>query len=201
MDAGFDRLETERLVLRRFTAADAAAFARYRSVPEVARYQSWDAPYPIERARAFVEWMTSHHPDEPGEWYQLAIATRDDPGVLIGDCAFQPREAEPVIADIGYTLSPEAQGRGYATEAIGELLRYLFADRAKHKVVADCDTRNTGSWRLLERLGFTREAEFRAAFRDGDGWGDDYVYGLLVGDWRERSTVGVQTPNGIGRTR
>lgn len=201
VDADFDRLLTRRLVIRRFTAADARPFARYRSLPEVARYQSWEAPYSIERARAFVDWMASHHPDDPGEWYQLAIATRDRPDVLIGDCAFQPRAPEPAIVDIGYTLSPEAQGHGYATEAVGELVRYLFDDRGKHKAAADCDTRNDGSWRLLERLGFTREAEFRAAFRDGDGWGDAYVYGLLAGEWRERSTVSTQTGTDIGRTR
>ena len=68
------------------------------------------------------------------------------------------RASEPVIVDIGYTFDPAYQGRGYATEAVGELVRYLFEDRGKHKVTADCDTRNDGSWRLLERLGFTREA-------------------------------------------
>ena len=134
MDADFDRLLTERLVIRRFAAADARAFARYRSLPEVARYQSWEAPYSIERARAFVDWMAAHHPDEPGEWYQLAVATRDDPTRLIGDCAFMARASEPVIADIGYTFDPAYQGRGYATEAVGELVRYLFEDRGKHKV-------------------------------------------------------------------
>ena len=101
------------------------------------------------------------------------------------------RASEPVIVDIGYTFDPAYQGREYATEAVGELVRYLFEDRAKHKVTADCDTRNDGSWRLLERLGFTREAAFRAAFRDGDSWGDEYVYGLLADEWRQRSTVGA----------
>ena len=155
VDAAFDRLLTERLVIRRFSATDAAAFARYRSLPEVARYQSWETPYPIERAREFIERMEGHHPDEPGEWYQLAVATREDPTTLIGDCAFLARAPEPVIADIGYTFDSAYQGRGYATEAAGELVRYLFDDRGKHKVCADCDTRNDGSWRLLERLGFT----------------------------------------------
>jgi len=189
VDADFDRLLTERLVIRRFAAADARAFARYRSLPDVARYQSWEAPYPIERANAFIDWMATHHPDEPGEWYQLAVATRDDPARLIGDCAFMARASESVIADIGYTFDPAYQGRGYATEAVGELVRYLFEDRGKHKVAADCDTRNDGSWHLLERLGFTREAAFRGAFRVGDGWGDEYVYGLLADEWRQRSTV------------
>ncbi len=200
VDTEFDHLVTERLVIRRFTAADARAFARYRSMPEVARYQSWEAPYSIERAKAFVEWMASHHPDEPGEWYQLAVATRDDPTTLIGDCAFMARAAEPVIVDIGYTFDPACQGRGYATEAAGELVRYLFADRGKHKVTADCDTRNEGSWRLLERLGFTREAWFKAADRDGDGWADAYVYGLLADEWSERSTVNANPSNRTGST-
>jgi RimJ/RimL family protein N-acetyltransferase len=47
VDTAFDRLLTPRLVLRRFSAADADRFAAYRSVPDVARYQSWDAPYPL----------------------------------------------------------------------------------------------------------------------------------------------------------
>jgi RimJ/RimL family protein N-acetyltransferase len=186
VDDSFDRLLTPRLVLRRFAAADAEPFAAYRSMPSVARFQSWDAPYPLERAQAMIEWLAEHHPDEPGEWYQVAIAEREAPDVLVGDCGFRPRTEEPLVVDIGFTLGPSAQGRGYATEAIGELLRYLFEDRGKHKVCADCDTRNDRSWRLLERLGFTREGTLRGGYRDGDGWSDEHLYGLLAADWRHR---------------
>lgn len=193
MDDAFDRLLTERLVIRRFTTADAEAFARYRSIPAVARYQSWEAPYSLDRARSFVGWMESHYPDERGEWYQLAIATRDDPGTLIGDCAFQARAAEPLIADIGYSLDPAVQGNGYGTEAITELVRYLFEDRTKHKVCADCDIRNEPSWKLLERVGFRREGEMHEAFWDGDGWASEYLYGMLASDWHARATLG-RTP-------
>jgi RimJ/RimL family protein N-acetyltransferase len=78
------------------------------------------------------------------------------------------------------------QGRGYGSEAVGALVRYLFAERGKHKVCADCDTRNAASWRLLERLGFRREGELRESFRDGSTWADDYVYGLLASEWAAR---------------
>jgi aminoglycoside 6'-N-acetyltransferase len=200
VDADFDRLLTDRLVIRRFAAPDAEAFARYRSLPDVARYQSWEAPYSIERARAFVDWMVSHHPDERGEWYQFAISTRDDPTTLIGDCAFHGRAAEPMIADIGYTMDPSSQGNGYATEAVRELVRYLIEDRGKHKVCADCDTRNDGSWRLLERIGFRREGEIRGAFRDVEGWASEYLYGMLAEDWRRRATLDANPPYGTGST-
>ena len=178
------RLQTQRLVVRRFVAADAAAFARYRSVQEVARYQGWTAPYPLEAAQAFLAWLSVHHPDEPGEWFQLAIATRDDPDLIVGDCGFRARADEPGIADIGFTLAPEAQGRGYATEGVGAVVRYLFEARGKHKLCADCDTRNERSWRLLARLGFRREGELRESYRDGDGWASEYLYGVTADAWR-----------------
>jgi RimJ/RimL family protein N-acetyltransferase len=183
VDVTFDRLHTRRLVLRRFTAEDADSLTRYRSIPEVARFQGWDAPFALERAQAMVTSLVAHEPDEPGEWYQLAIALRDDPGRLVGDCGFRPRTDEPLVVDIGFTLDPSVQGRGLATEAVGELIRYLFEDRGKHKVCADCDTRNAASWRLMERLGLTREGTLRKSYRDGHGWADEYLYGLLVADW------------------
>jgi RimJ/RimL family protein N-acetyltransferase len=186
MDTAFERLLTPRLVLRRFAAADAAALARYRSIPEVARYQGWDAPYPVEAARGFVAWLAERHPDAPGEWYQIAVATREEPDRLAGDVGFRSRIDEPAIVDVGFTLDPAVQGRGLASEAVGEILRYLFEDRGKHKVCADCDTRNAPSWRLLERLGFRREGRLRSSYRDGDGWADEYLYGLVVDDWEAR---------------
>lgn len=184
MDEAFDRLRTPRLVIRRFEPGDAPALARYRSIPSVARYQSWDAPFPLERAVAFVDWLQGRHPDTPGEWFQLAIAERATPGVLVGDCAFHSHADEARIADIGFTLDPAVQGRGYAREAVRALLAYLFDARGKHKAVADCDTRNAPSWRLLEALGFTREGELRDSFHDGEGWASEYLYGLLASEWR-----------------
>jgi RimJ/RimL family protein N-acetyltransferase len=185
VDPSFDHLLTQRLVVRRFVAADADVLAAYRSDPAVARYQSWDAPFTIDQARAFITWLLGHHPDEPGEWHQLAIVTRDSPGELIGDCAFHSRRDEPAIADIGFTLGPPAQGHGYATEAVGALLRYLFETRRKHRVVANCDTRNVRSAALLERLGFRREGELRESYRDGSAWASEYHYGLLEHEWRD----------------
>jgi RimJ/RimL family protein N-acetyltransferase len=187
MDTAFELLLSERLVLRRFSSADAGPLARYRSLPAVARYQGWDAPYPLEAARGFVAWLAARHPDAPGEWYQVAIATREDPDRLIGDVGFRARDDEPAIVDIGFTLDPAVQGRGFATEAVGEIVRYLFSDRGKHKICADCDMRNARSWRLLERLGFRREGELRSSYRDGDRWADEFLYGLVVDDWRSRA--------------
>jgi RimJ/RimL family protein N-acetyltransferase len=181
-DDGFTRLDGARVIVRRFRLADAAAFAAYRSVPDVARYQSWDAPYPLAEARRFVRDEQGRHPDTAGEWFQFAVELRST-GQLIGDCAAQPDADDPRQCELGFTIAPEHQGQGYATEAAGLLLDYLFGARGKHRVHATCDARNAASARVLERLGMRREGHLRASTWAKGEWTDDLLYGLLQEEW------------------
>jgi aminoglycoside 6'-N-acetyltransferase len=171
-------LSTERLVLRRFRDDDAAALAAYRSVPEVARYQSWDAPYSLEQAIEAVRSYGAGDPEQPG-WFQYAI---DLDGVLIGDIGLNLNE-NLRQAELGFTLAPAHQGQGYASEAVGALLDHLFTERNLHRVSAECDARNVASARLLERLGFQREGLRRAASWWKGEWTDDLLFGRLHPDW------------------
>ena len=173
-------ISTERLVLRRFRAADAETLAAYRSAPDVAVHQSWNAPYPVERARYAVESMAAADPAEPG-WFQYAVELKTtrthigDVGVNLNDNRMQ--------AEIGYTLAPERQGQGYATEAVRAVLERLFTVQGLHKVSAECDARNVASARLLERVGFTREGLRRRHTWIKGEWTDDLLYGLLEEDF------------------
>jgi hypothetical protein len=72
-DVAFRERRTDRLVIRRFRAEDAATLAAYRSDPAVARYQSWDIPFSHEQAHSFIESLDTAHPDTPGEWFQFAV--------------------------------------------------------------------------------------------------------------------------------
>jgi hypothetical protein len=65
-DEGFTELAGPRVALRRFHPGDVAGFVAYRSSAQVARFQSWDAPYPREEGERFVrEWRRSI-PIRPG---------------------------------------------------------------------------------------------------------------------------------------
>ncbi|WP_328995298.1 GNAT family N-acetyltransferase [Kribbella sp. NBC_01245] len=168
-------ITTERLVIRRFRGEDAAAFAAYRSEPEVARYQGWDAPYPIEQARAAVEAFANGDPARPG-WFQYAVDLR---GELIGDIGIRLHD-NLMQADLGFTLAPAYQGKGYAAEAVAALLDHLFTTQRLHRVSAECDARNAASARLLKRLGFQQEG-LRPAYTWAKGeWTDDLLFGLLA---------------------
>ena len=149
-DVSFTAVEGRRVLVRRFRPEDVAEFAAYRSHAAVARYQSWDAPYTPDEGKRFVRQMMTAHPDTPGEWFQFAVALRAT-GQMIGDCAAMTRADDPRQCEIGFTIAPRYQGRGYATEAVRLLMGYLFA-RGKHRITACCDPRNTASAALLERL-------------------------------------------------
>jgi RimJ/RimL family protein N-acetyltransferase len=172
---------TERLVLRRFRAADAATLAAYRSDPAIARYQSWDTPYSLEQARAAVAEAAAGDPDRPG-WFQYAIERTAD-RTHIGDVAVKLHD-NGRQADIGYTLAAAHHGRGYAAEAVHAILYHLFRVRGLHKVSAECDARNVASAGLLQRVGFTREGLRRQHTWIKNEWTDDLLWGLLATEWR-----------------
>ena len=181
-------LQTPRLILRPFAQSDLAAFVAYRSDPQTARYQSWEAPYPEEKARKFIETLLRSQPGTPGEWYQLAVV-RKDSGEMIGDCAFHILAEDSSQAEIGYTLSPRQRRRGFATEAVAGLLRYLFEECRLHRVRAVCDAENPASARVLERIGMRREAFFKENIWFKGAWGSEWVYAILESEWKRLQTA------------
>lgn len=177
----FDRIDTSRLVLRRFTEADLAAFVAYRSDPEVARYQSW-SDYDARRGRALIEEMRTLQPGEPGRWFQFALALKAT-GELVGDCALKVEAHEPRQAELGFTLARGHQGQGLGREAVHALLGYALSTFGLHRVVAVTDALNAPAARLLERVGFRREGHFLENVWFKGAWGSEYLYALLARDW------------------
>jgi RimJ/RimL family protein N-acetyltransferase len=181
-DTAFTALATERLVLRRFRPDDLDAFVAYRSDPGIARYQSWEAPYPPDQARQLLRELQKTHPDTPGEWFQFAVARRHTDR-LIGDCAAHVRADDPRQAEIGFTVAAGHQGHGYASEAVRRLLRYLLIERDKHRVSATCDDRNTRSAAVLERVGMRREGHLLESTWSKGEWTNDLLYAVLHREW------------------
>ena len=177
-------LETPRLILRSFCDADLEPFLTYRNDPLVSRYQGWDTPYLRVDALEFVAQMKTAISGTPGEWMQLAIERKDN-GEMIGDMAFYIAKSNPRQADFGYSLARSAWGQGYALEASTKTLDYLFRVLEMHRVAADCDVDNVASIRLLERLGFRREAHLIESFWlvASAIWGSEYQYAILQREW------------------
>lgn len=171
-------LKTDNLFIKPFEEKYLEAFTEYRSKPEVAKYQSWTS-YCYQDAVALFESMNYSSFGKVGRWYQLAIILRKS-GELVGDLAVHFTDKEQV--EIGYTISPIYQQKNIATEAVSAFLVYVFEELGKHRVIATTDTSNVASYRLLEKLGFRREAHFvKNVFFKGN-WCDEYQYALLCSE-------------------
>ena len=142
---------TPRLLVRRFRLADTAVFCEYRSDPEIARYQSWDAPFPLADAQRLVAEFVAADERAPG-WFQYALELRTT-GALIGDVAVN---RDGTRAELGFTLARQYQGHGYATEAVRHVLDRVFGEGVR-TVTAEFDPPNLASARLLGRVGFRLE--------------------------------------------
>ncbi|MBV9953361.1 MAG: GNAT family N-acetyltransferase [Acidimicrobiia bacterium] len=146
-------LATERLSLRQLEVGDAPIVCAYRSDPDVARHQSWSAPYPLRAAEALVQEMLHRRPSDPG-WTQIGIELKAT-GELIGDVAFERRDARE--AAVGYTLAPAHWGNGYATEAVGAVVDHGLDVLGHGVIVAEVLPENAASIGVLTRLGFERD--------------------------------------------
>lgn len=176
---------TERLLLRPLRREDLPAFAAYRSDPDIARYQSWDTPYTaVDAERILGGPVDGDAEPEPGAWRQVAAVDRVT-GTLHGDCAVRLLADQPATAEVGVTFARAAQGRGLATEALGAAVSDLFEVQGLHRVFASADDRNRPVQRLLERLGFRREATFLEADWFKGEWTTLLVYAVLAREWRE----------------
>jgi RimJ/RimL family protein N-acetyltransferase len=180
----FISLDTPRLALRRLSTADSDIMFAYRSDPDVARYQSWEKP--DRRAiRALCAEMEDLPVDQPGTWFQLAIVLRET-DTMIGDIGLHFQENDQQQVEVGFTLAPVYQGKGYAAEALTAVLDYLFYNLNKHRVFASIDPRNHASEALLERVGMRKEAHFRESLWFKGEWADDIVYALLQREWKAK---------------
>lgn len=168
--------------MRRFRDADARSLARYRADPDVARYQAWESCTPDEAA-AFVRALAAVDPGTPGAWFQFAFESRSG-GELMGDCALRVTRDDPRQAELGFTLAPRFQGRGLASEGVRRVLDYAFPTFALHRVFSITDERNAPAQRLLEGLGFRREARFVEGTWFKGGWATELLYAVLEREWR-----------------
>jgi RimJ/RimL family protein N-acetyltransferase len=172
----FTHLQTPRLTIRRVTPADLSRYMDYRTYP----YDMTE-----DRARSLIDRMQGLDPGVPGQWFLFGVELAES-HILIGDCAFLVSQEEPREAELGYILDPAYHGKGLAFEAASAVLDYAFDAFNLHRVIAHVDIENAPSIRVLERLGFRREAHFVRNYWFKEKWIDEYLYATLQEEWTAR---------------
>lgn len=173
---------TERLLLRPVQIEDKESILKYHSDSEANKYQGW-IPKTIEDVEVFIGKLASI-PNQPGTWFQQAVLEKETQ-LLIGDIGIHFTGEENLQAELGYTISKEKQGLGYATEAISKVIDFLFFELKKHRITASADPENIPSIKVLEKLGFRKEAHFVESYYQDGKWLDDVLYALLSKEWKK----------------
>lgn len=176
-------LRTERLVLRPFRAGDVDTILAYRNDPQVSALQDWDLPV----TRESVERQVARTWEDlaPGDSRNIGIEVD---GELVGDLyvGLDEHSSPPDhgVAEIGFTLRTEHQGKGYASEAAAAVVADLIGRLGVHRVAAQLSPENTASMRVLERLGMMRESLAPKSFWWRGQWDDNLVYAMSADQWR-----------------
>lgn len=175
------QLETSRLFLRPIRLSDSRAVLEYRSDTEANRYQGW-IPKNLDDVHDFICRRVCRRINQSGTWFQLVII-RKDSGELIGDIGLHFLETDDLQVELGCTLSKAHHGKGYAFEAVKEIVNYSFRHLGKHRIVVSIDSRNQPSIRLIERLGFRKKGLVKENSELNSEWTDDLVYAVLKEEW------------------
>lgn len=146
-------LATARLTLRPHRVADADAWHRLQSNPDVVRYMSWGIRSRAQSREHLA--ARSHHTKLWQTDDFLALAIEHD-GALIGDVSLQLRSVDHDVrsVEMGWVMDPAYQGQGYASEAARAVLDIAFTQVDARFVTVVIDRRNERSVALAERLGF-----------------------------------------------
>ena len=176
-------IKTARLVLRKFTPADAADLLEYHAAPTVNCFMSET----LESLAAAELNVAERMSDD----LQFAVYLPEEEKV-IGNL-FAHFE-EPDTYSVCWHFNPEYGGKGYATEAASAYLAYFFEGKNARRVYAYVEDDNSPSQKLCERLGMRQEGlfkEFISFVNNSDGtekYENTYQYALLKKEWLEQAS-------------
>ena len=175
-------LETERLILRRFSVSDAdEMYQNWASSEEVAKYLTWAPHANAEETAGLLKlWVADY---EKPDCYNWVLELKSE-GIVIGNISVMHIYEETKCAALGWCLGTQWWGRGYMPEAGKAVLRYLFETVGMNRVCANHDAENQKSGRVMQKIGMQYEGTLR---QHGSARGrvfDDVWYGILAEDYR-----------------
>ena len=183
------------LTLRPPTRVDLDQVLTWRNRPEVTR---WLLRTEVEPDAFRQTWLAAV--DDPNDSSVVAVLENPSGDVVVGTGSLRIVDAmtQSHLADgpwraaqgeLGYMVDPARAGKGYATAIAAALLDLAFGELRLHRVTAGCFADNTGSWKVIEKLGMRREEHsVKDAWHGELGWVDGYTYAILAAEWRSEAT-------------
>lgn len=174
-------IRTARLLLRELCESDFDDVHEYAADPAVARFMDW-GPNAREQTVEFMGRKLEEQARWPREEVSLAVEHIAD-GRVIGSIRLAVSDPANLAGDFGYSLNRGYWRQGYATEAARALVDVGFKVLGLHRIWAECDVENVGSWSVMQKLGMRREGHLRDGKLIKGAWRDRYLYAVLADEW------------------
>ncbi|WP_367946914.1 GNAT family N-acetyltransferase [Paenibacillus odorifer] len=174
-------LERNPIYLRELKFTDWQDVHAYCSQERVCRFQAW-GPNTADQTLSFVNQAIEDSQKVPRTRFAQAIVAVGTEH-LIGMIELNIRSHTDRSGEIGYIVHPDAWGQGVATAAARRMLKFGFEELQLHRIYATCDPRNSGSSKVLTKIGMTYEGRLRDALLIKDGWRDSLMFSMLEHEW------------------
>lgn len=172
----FPVLETTNLVLRKITLKDAPVIFELRSGDRSMQFIDKEKIASLKIAQEMIQNMETQYQSNAAIMWGISLKGS---APLIGTIGFWRIEKDHHRAEIGYMLLPDYWGRGYASEAIKQVLDFGFEILKFHSIEANINPNNLASRRVLEKQGFRKEGFFKEDYYFNGKFLDTEVYSLL----------------------
>lgn len=185
------QLATPRLLLRAPRMEDARDMYAYSRDPQVARYVLWDAHTGLFETRSHLKYLIRRNQrGGPGTFAVEERAT----GRMIGTVGYTWMDSENRSAEMGYSYARAVWGKGYATEALRELLHFSFTVLGLNRVEGQHDLRNPASGAVMARAGMTSEGTLHQRIFIKGEFADTCLYAITRDQWTMRHNKDIGTP-------
>jgi ribosomal-protein-alanine N-acetyltransferase len=186
------QISTDRLILREFRESDWPDVLVYQQDPRYLRFTPWTERTP-EAGQDFVQMFLDQQRAQPRLKYQLALTLKSNHR-LVGNCGIRLETADAYEGDIGYELSPQYWGFGYATEAARAIVNFGFTELKLHRIWSWCIAENVGSVRVLQKIGMQLEGRLRDKEYFKGRWWDTLVFSILEPEWQATTSIAGSHP-------
>ena len=171
------KLTGQRIQLSPFDHSDQALFIELSMSAKMMEHVY--TPFTYDEAKAAFDLKSQPWTTKSDSWFTLGI-TEILSNEKLGSIGIKITNHQAKIAEVGFMMKPSAQGKGFGGEALALLKDYAFTELSLKKLTAICAVNNVGSYKLLEKLDFEREACLRQNTLINNKLIDDYVYGLSI---------------------
>jgi len=181
----YPSIESNRLIMRKPSMKDAPIYHHILSFPETSRYSDVPHQPTVKRSERFVSWMSKL--ESRGTGIAWLVCLRDNPDAgetssVIGSVRINSIEKKAQCGMLGYELHPEYWSNGYATEALGSVVKYAHNEIALNRLEAWTIDGNVASERVLIKNGFQFEGMQREKAMLRGRYRNIRLFGRLAND-------------------